>query len=530
MKKQRSYVGIVVILILIAAAAGLITFLIERRMPSKEREDLSNYFALTGEDSVGLTVDGTVSGTPLKKVNDTCYVPYETVKGLLNKRFYYDADARLLSVTTPTICQNFALDDLLASGDALAMETVAEEGAEPAGFGLALPFVETWTDMAVIASESEDSEASVPHINVRLTFPYEDAPLLESAPIRLRPTVKAPILADAAEGETLTLVDTDDTAEGWTPVVTGDGLSGYVESDLLGETSEAGADHVSAIGTYTSLKMDGKVNMAFYQTDNELMTADLGNKLDRGVTGINVVTPTWFFLDGPGEVRSLCDAAFVETCHARGYQVWALINDIDGNVTSSADVAAVLGSTPSRQAIVRTIIDTVLSYGIDGVNVDIERVSTEGADAYLTFIRELSAECRTNGLYLSVDTYVPMAYSRYLDRHEQGIVADYVVIMCYDEHYSGSEEAGSVASQTFLESGIANTQKEVPADKIIAAIPFYTRLWATRDDGAPTSDVYPMGDAIAYAEEHGMSVYWDETVCQHVAELDEGGVFYQMWL
>ena len=279
MKKQRSYVGIVVILILIAAAAGLITFLIERRMPSKEREDLSSYFALTGEDSVGLTVDGTVSGTPLKKVNDTCYVPYETVKGLLNKRFYYDADARLMSVTTPTICQNFALDDLLASGDALAMETVAEEGAEPAGFGLALPFVETWTNMAVTASESEDSEASIPHINVRLTFPYEEAPLLESAPIRLRPTVKAPILADGSEGETLTLVDTDDTAEGWTPVVTGDGLSGYVESDLLGETSEAGADHVSAIGTYTSLKMDGKVNMAFYQTDNELMTADLGNKL-----------------------------------------------------------------------------------------------------------------------------------------------------------------------------------------------------------------------------------------------------------
>ena len=530
MKRQRSYVGIVVILILIAAAAGLITFLIERKMPSKEREDLSLYYSLKGEDSVGLTVDGIVSAEPLTKAGDKLYAPYETVKGLLNKRFYYDADARLLSVTTPTECQNFALDDLLSSGDALAMETAPDGDKAPAGFGLALPFLESWTDMAVTTGGAEGDPDDVPRVSARLTFPYEEAPLLEAAPIRTRPTVKAPILTDKAAGDVLTIVKTEDNAEGWTPVMTADGLSGYVESEALGERAEAGADHVSAIGTYTSLSLGQKVNMAFYQTDNDIMTDDLGNKLARGVSGINVVTPTWFFLDGPGEVRSLCKTEFVETCHANGYQVWALINDIDGNVTSSSDVAAVLGSTPSRQAIVQTIIDTVLSCGIDGVNVDIERVSTEGVDAYLTFIRELSAKCRANGLFLSVDTYVPMAYSRYLDRHEQGIVADYVVIMCYDEHYSGSEEAGSVASQTYLEDGIANTKKEVPAEKIIAAIPFYTRLWATRDDGAPTSDIFTMGDAIAYANDHGMTVYWDETVCQHVAELDEDGVFYQMWL
>lgn len=51
------------------------------------------------------------------------------------------------------------------------------------------------------------------------------------------------------------------------------------------------------------------------------------------------------------------------------------------------------------------------------------------------------------------------------NRKEQGVMADYVVIMGYDEHFGGSPEAGSVSSYNFVKEGIEETLKEVPAEK-----------------------------------------------------------------
>ena len=538
--KQRSYVGIVVILIVIAAAAGLITTLAGRRLPSKERADLGDCFFVEKETDVGLVVDGHISAEPLTLSGNEIYAPYHLIKSLINDRFYLDEEAGLLTVTTPTEIRNFPVAELEETGEAVIGGDGAGSMAE--SVSLALSFVETWTDCeltpvgldgaggeAADAGQAEAGEEAVPRLVMRKTFPYKEASVTEETQMRTRPTIKAPILMDAAAGDVLTVVDTDDTAEGWTPVMAADGRSGYVRSEALGETSEAGAGHASRLGEYTSKSLGQKVNMAFYPTNNETVNSWLMDRL-AGTTGLNVVSPTWFFLEGPGEVTSYCDPSIVEAVHGSGLQVWALINDIDGHVTDSDGVAAVLSGTESRQAIERTVIDTALAAGVDGINIDIEHVREDTADAYLTFVREMSALCRVSDLYLSVDTTVPMAYSAFLNRAEQGILADYVIIMCYDEHFAGSPEAGSVASQGFLEDGISNTLKEVPADKVVAGIPFYTRLWEIRDNGAPSSSVMSMSDALAYADSEGMDVYWDEDVCQYVAEKTEDGVFYQIWL
>ena len=582
-KKQRSYVGIVVILIVIAAAAGLITTLIGRRMPSKERADISEYFSIANESDIGLTVDGIVT-SPLKTIGGTVCAPFSLVKEALNERFYYDENEGILTVTTPTLWQNFTIDELIGNGSVILVPGAGTEtgdagkdgedseegetGEDGAGglfpasdeLCLSLPFIETWTDMEITAdtagisrgsdvavlaeggafagtdadeasagTDADEGSGTVPHIAVRRTFPYEEASLSADAKVRTRPTIKAPILYDGTAGDTVELVVTEDTADGWTCVMTKDGLSGYVESDAVGEPAQKGADHTSAIGSYTSMALGEKVNLVFYPTNNETTNGWIPELL-AGTDGVNVIAPTWFFLEGQGQVTSFCDKAVVDACHNAGIKVWALINDIDGNVHDSSATAEVLKSTSSRQAIVNTIVEETIAAGVDGLNVDIEHVSQEAVDAYLTFIRELSAECRTKGLFLTIDTYVPMAYSKYLNRHEMGVVADYVIIMCYDEHYSGSEEAGSVSSLPFLKQGLENSKKEIPAEKIVAAIPFYTRLWSTRDSGAPGSEVMSMAKALTYAAENDMEIFWDEDVSQHVAEKTEDGVLYQIWL
>lgn len=161
--------------------------------------------------------------------------------------------------------------------------------------------------------------------------------------------------------------------------------------------------------------------------------------------------------------------------------------------------------------------------------MDIEKVSESCATHYLQFIRELSVQCRNNGLVLSIDNYVP-TYSAYFDREEQGIVADYVIIMGYDEHYAGSEETGSVASISFVEDGIKRTLEEVPAEKVINAIPFYTRIWTTDSNGQITSEACAMSVAEDFLTTNGLSKYWDNEAGQNYAEMHKDDSFYQVWM
>ena len=147
----------------------------------------------------------------------------------------------------------------------------------------------------------------------------------------------------------------------------------------------------------------------------------------------------------------------------------------------------------------------------------------------MEFIRELSIPCRQNGIVLSVDNYVPMGYTDHYDREEQGIVADYVIIMGYDEHHKNSETAGSVASIDFVENGIANTVAQVPAHKVINAIPLYTRIWETKGTSV-SSQAVGIGTAKQYIADHGIVTAWDETTCQNYGEYQSGDSYYQIWM
>ncbi len=122
-----------------------------------------------------------------------------------------------------------------------------------------------------------------------------------------------------------------------------------------------------------------------------------------------------------------------------------------------------------------------------------------------------------------------MDYTDHYNREEQGIVADYVIIMGYDEHHRNSERAGSVASIDFVEKGIANTVEQVPADKVINAVPFYTRIWETKGT-AINSQAVGMDTAKQYLADHGITTVWDETTCQNYGEYQSGDSYYQVWM
>lgn len=521
MKKFASPVPVVLLLAAAVAVIGILTWFIQSRIPSKEHLSTADYFGITSADEVGVISGMRKAPDLAKKTDGIVYLDYDTVASYVNKRFYWDQDENVLCVTTPTKLVTVDLGSADGKKEAYVSDGVLWISAD---------FLQTVTDMEM-QSFSDPS-----YLFITTRWDEKTASLAKDAAVRSSDNIKAPIIHDGTKGEKVRIVPAsvdkkDDTAaaDGWQHVETADGLIGYIETASITQSADSTDAHVSKIGEYTSLTMDRQVNMAFHQTDNPDSNATITDKLAHA-TGVNVVSPTWFFINGAGSVTSIADADYVQKLHDKGIKVWALINDFDGRMNSKDDTYAALKSTSSRTAIIRTIMEEAQKTGIDGLNIDIENVNENCAPAYLEFMRELSVQCRNDGLVLSTDTYVPMDYSAYLDRAEQGTVCDYVVVMCYDEHYKGSEKAGSVSSLSWVQDGIDRMKEEVPADKVIAAIPFYTRLWNTTDNGAPSSELMDMAEAAKYVSEHKMQESWDKETSQNYAELQADDGFYQIWL
>ena len=384
---------------------------------------------------------------------------------------------------------------------------------------LDLEFIKTYTDMECTVYENP--------ARVVIRTEWDAAQMViasDDCKLRQKGGIKSIIVDEAEKGEKLYL---EEELENWSKVSTEDGYSGYVEKKYLSAPETVTVDHTSVTPEYTSVRRDYKINMAWHQVTSASGNATLQHVL-ANTQGLNTISPTWFsIVDNNGTISSLASADYVNQAHSMGLEVWGLID----NYNKNADTLTFLSNTQARANIISQLMAEAERVGLDGFNLDFELITEEQAPHYLQFIREFSIACRQRGLVFSVDNPVPMPYTMHYDRKEQGIVADYVIVMGYDEHHSQDTEAGSNASIEFVKNGILNTLKEVPAEKTINAIPFYTRVWIEPFGGGNlTNETLSMDGASRYIEEKGMDVFWDETTGQNVAIAETEDAIYTIWV
>ena len=510
---------VVILLIVVVAAVGVLTAAIKRHTPSDTRMDLNTYYGLEKEDDVALVLQNTVSDTKGKWMDGRVYLDYETVSNVLGGRFYWEADSSQMLYTTPK--------EILAIAPESTSYTVNGENKDE-GYKiirqtddkiyLALDFIQKYMEITSTVTESPNKAV------IRYQWGSEKIVKAKNdTVIRYRGGIKSDILTDVAKGTELTLIEELDN---WSQVATSDGFNGYVSKEDLTAPEEKKAEYDGSYKEeFTSLTRDHKINLAWHQVTSEDANAGLAQTLEN-ITGINVISPTWFSVTGAeGTISSLASADYVNLAHEKGLEVWRLIDNFNKDV-STLDT---LSNRTSREHLIQKLIEEAVRVGLDGINVDFEALTQEEAPHFIQFIRELSISCRKNNLVLSVDNPVPQ-FTSFYNRKEQGIVADYVIIMGYDEHTDGTEEAGSVASLPFVEEGIQQTLKEVPKNKVINGVPFYTRLWFTDNAGTVTSEIMGMDQASKIVTEMGMEMYWNKDVSQNYAELSTDNGLYQMWL
>ncbi len=522
MKKKIIPILVAIVLIIIIGCISVGTKLIERYSYSRERADLYDYFQISSQEDTAVILGNEMIEERARLIDGVYYLDLFTVHKYFNDRFYEDKNENLLLYTLP--------DDIVKTNTGSTVKE-SKNGSEDLGYVIAryeedelyvaIDYVKQYTNFSY--------EAFTEPNRIQIDTSWNEIQVSEikkDTAVRIRGGVKSEILEDVQQGDKVTVLEQMET---WSKVKTADSIIGYVEnkrlSDIRNEQPIPVTDYEEP--EYTSVTRDYKINLGWHVIAGTAGNDTLGS-VTANTKGLNVISPTWFKLsDNNGGFTSFATSEYVNKAHDMGLEVWALIENIE--YKSSIDMYVILSSTAVRTQLIENLINTVLEYDIDGINVDFEQISMDCGEHYIEFIRELSIPCREHGIVLSVDNYVPTGYTDHYDRREQGIVADYVIIMGYDEHYAGSEVAGSVASIDYVEEGIAKTVEQVPANKVINAVPFYTRIWETTGSSI-SSQAVGMDMAQEYVSAHNIEVEWDDATCQNYGEYTSGDTLYQVWL
>lgn len=506
MNKKYKPVIAVAVLVILVAILGIVTHVVMKYIPSSEKMDLNEYYGEMADGEIALVI-GTEKMEERGLVDgDRVYLPLDVVNTYLNQRYYWDSANQQILYATPS-----ELTSASASSEAGDKVWVKDDKVY-----LNLTYVQEFTDL--------DAYITKDPYRIAIQYKFKNVKTVtvkKNTSIRYRGGIKSAILTSVKKGTKLRLIE---ELEDWDQVATDDGYIGYIDKRKVAEAEKTKFERSFKKEQYSYLTMDSKVNMVWHQvtsTDANAYFADA----TANMTGVNVISPTWFYLtDTSGNIASIASADYVSQAHEKGLQVWGLID----NFTQEVSTTETLSSTAARQNIISQLIQAAQDVGMDGINVDFESLSEDVGTHFLEFLRELSIECHKNNLVLSVDNPVPEDFTSHYDRAEQGRVVDYVIIMGYDEHYVGSE-AGSVASLPWVEQGIQDTLKEVPAKRVINAIPFYTRLWRTTG-GNVTSEAIGMDQAQQTIAENNVETYWDKTTSQNYGKYDIDNSTYQIWL
>ena len=508
MARRRSPLPFLIAIAAVIVIVGAAVLLFEKASTNSREMDAESYYGLTSAEQAALVINDTILEKKGIVRDGAIYIDYPTVWNNLNSNFYWEADTKQMLLTLPEGTVSWKVgegDDSLIEIDGVPYLSAACIQAN------------SDIDMSILTN---------PHrIIARTSWNNLTAEkVIAETAVRNRADKKGEILTHVKPGDVVVLVE---NAGNWCKVATSDGFSGYLQRSEFEAAPEGAISHVSDEKfVFQHILRDVKVCMGWQymesKEDRELQA------LITRTNGMNTISPTWFrFISNTGDLESLATSEYGELAHAQGLQVWGCLQDVFG---SSYNAGEVLTTYEARAHVIKQLMDAADLSGMDGINIDIETIEQNTAPQYLQFLRELSVAAHEKGLIVSTDTYVPI-YTQYYNRKEQARTVDYIVLMGYDEHTVGSSEAGSVASLPFVEQGILDALEEVPAEQLVNGIPFYTRGWTTvYGEGRPQSQAFGMNDADAWADAHGISLYWDSEVGQNVGSSEDGNARYSIWM
>ncbi len=523
--KWKIWIGIIVIIVVLAGIGAL---LFKKFAPSFTQRTMEEQYEELGKDEAMFVLNGFPTEERGKVIHDTMYVTMDLAVRTMNERLYWDAKEGILSLATPQgliVVKEGESTTYMVGKQTVAAEhqVLYQDGDE---MYISMDFVNQYSCIEYEAKKTPN------RILVKSDFDttHRVAKLADDVRLRVGPNKKYDYLLELTKNQEV-LVDVEVSPENeYQKILTMDGIAGYVPVEYLANQTDEPWKTKKTIEVFPKLHENQEtICLGWHQMMGVVGSAELDAKV-ANAGSLNVVSPTWFALkDNKGNFTSIASAEYVAAAHAKGLKVWGLINDFDTEIS----LKKILGRTSNRTNLVNNLVTTAIQYDLDGLNIDFEKITKETAPAYLQFLRELVLRCHANDITVSVDDYLPTDVSAFYNWAEQGRVVDYVIFMAYDEHYAGSETSGSVSSLPFVEAGVSKGLEYIPADRVVVALPFYTRLWKevkSKGKVNVSSSAYGMSSAESVLQSNGATAKWDDTTAQYYAQFKSEGATYKIWL
>ncbi|ONI38512.1 hypothetical protein AN640_02465 [Candidatus Epulonipiscium fishelsonii] len=481
--------------------------------PSTTEVDPLTYFPEFKENQINMTYEDTRIDLDVPAIvkNGEIYVSTEFAKKYVDDAIYYDKDEKIVTITNPIEIIRMEEDTstyLLLQNDRAYISASYIENHYPFELNLG-------KDGRLILAYNLEVPKQLAKVRTK------------NAVLRTHPNSKKPIIETVHSGDILEVYQDGEKAgtNGYVRVRNQNGIIGYIWEpciSLMGET-EVRERVAYEIGPNV---LDDKVKLVWDQVSSKYV--NWNSYKYSYLEGANVISPTWFdFANSEGTLNDRGTKEYVDEAHKRGLEVWALLSN---NFAVPEYTKEILSSTSKRQYVIDQIIEYADSYGFDGINIDIENIKAEFSEEWVQFMRELYPEMRKEGLIVSVDIYIPSNWSYFYEREKIGEVVDYFMVMAYDQHWSGSEEAGPVAAIPWVIAGLEKNLKEVPNDKLVLGIPFFNRIWAETDDGLETKaeSMYEVEDRIKNNE--NVVIVYDPKTNLNYVEYEDNNKLYKIWL
>ena len=328
------------------------------------------------------------------------------------------------------------------------------------------------------------------------------------------------------KGEAVIVVSSEN---GYSKIRTSNGKLGYIKSNRLENEFTIREDMED------EKQIDGKVNLTWdYYSEYASAPDRSGTTID----GVNVVSPAFFYLDEDGDFKENIGSSgenYIQWAHNNGYKVWPMVSNAVAANESLDITSKIMNSYTSRKELIDDIVNACVKYDLDGINIDFENMKSDDKDMYSRFIIELTPRLKEIGMVTSVDVTAPDGsdtWSLCFDRHVIGDVADYIIFMAYDQNGISSTKPGTNAGYDWIQLNLKKflQTEEIESQKLILAVPFYTRLWTTNSNGELIGKTTVSMKNINSVIPEVTEIKWDDELKQNYAEFSDGSNTRKIWI
>lgn len=457
--------------------------------------------------------------------NGVVYVSTKDIANFFDDHIFYDNKYDQIITTSETKVATLKLNENKAKVNGSTVDLVAS--AKKIGEQFYLPFSEISESVYNVETTYIKDTNTVVLVSLDRELTYANSSKKNS--VKSNPTMFSKTVDKIEKGDNVTVIPSKNGDEnGWTKVTTENGKIGYVKTTTLANTKKI-RDNLEM-----GKQIQGNVSLVWEYFSKYAKAPQRTEKID----GVNVVAPTFFSLADSEKGAIVANVGqagqnYINWAHSNGYRVWPWVANEATNKADKDLTSEILNDYKLREKLINSIVSAVEMYNLDGINLDFENMYESDKDAYSRLVIELAPRLKELGKVLSVDVTAPDGspdWSLCFNRNVIGDVADYVIFMAYDQHNQSSTEAGTVAGCDWVEANINKFlgQEGVKPEKIILAMPFYTRVWNVTDGGLSSSAVDMKSQSTLIPGD--AKITWDDSLKQNLAEYKKNGRTYKVWM